>query len=709
MRSERRSDFGHATALPGASAGVDTVALNIPICLVSVLFNRTAEGFIMTIELSRFFGVNGYMPHGYCLSWSEPLVLTYVVSDTLIFLAYFSMPAALAYFARKRKDFPYPWLLWMFAAFIMSCGATHLMGAIVLWLPLYGLDALLKAATAIISVITAVMLWPMIPQALKLPSHEQLRLVNEKLQTEILARKRVENTLRLGKNAAEQSLKKEQMLMAAIVESSEDAIISKTLDGIITHWNRAAEKIFGYLAAEIVGKSMLILIPSELLDEEKRMADSILLGESVKQLDTVRICKDGSRVTVSVTVSPIRNQEGRIIGASKIARDISEKKRNEKTLRKFQAQLKSFIQAAPSSIAMFDQDMIYLAASGSWLAEYGRGYADLTGRNHYRVHPDLPDEWKRIHQQGLAGATLKNDEDLWIQADGNKRWLRWTVLPWTNELGKIGGIIISTEDITDRKLAEEKIRHLNVYLEQRVIERTAELTAANSELDSFAYAVSHDLRAPLRAMSGFSQALTEDYGGMLQGEAKLYLEQIDLASRKMNELVDGLLVLSRSTRGELQHDAVDLSALSELVLAELRQTDPGRQVAAQVESGLLAHGDSRMIEAVMRNLLGNAWKYTAHAAEPVIRVYSEEQNGERRFCVADNGAGFDMAHANRLFQPFQRLHRQDEFPGIGIGLATVQRIVHRHGGIIEAQGEPGKGAVFCFTLFGAPTNNETQL
>ncbi len=537
----------------------------------------------MINELGRFFGVNGYMPHGYCLSWSEPLVLTYVVSDTLIFLAYFSMPMALAYFARRREDFPYPWLLWMFAAFIMACGATHLMGAIVLWLPLYELDALIKAVTAIISVITAVALWPMIPQALKLPSPTQLRGINEALQNEIFERKQVEKALQLAKDAVESDWQKDRMSLAAIVEYSEDAIIGETLDGIITSWNRAAEKIFGYTATEIVGQTIDTLIPPEYRKDEDKICDTLRRGQSIKHFETERIRKDGSLIAVSVTISPILNKEGLIVGASKIARDI-----------------------------------------------------------------------------------------------------------------------------TDKKLAEAKIQELNASLEQKVIERTAELTATNHELDSFAYAVSHDLRAPLRAMNGFSRALIEDYGGQLQDEAKVYLEQIDLASRKMNELVDGLLVLSRSTRGELRHDAVDLTALSEQLLFELRRNDPGRQVESRVEPGLQAHGDSRMIEAVMRNLLGNAWKYTIRATAPVIRVYSEEQDGERRFCVADNGAGFNMAHANRLFQPFQRLHRQDEFPGIGIGLATVQRIVGRHGGIIEARSEPDKGAVFCFTLTGKQTIKETQ-
>ncbi|KAF0163597.1 MAG: PAS/PAC sensor hybrid histidine kinase [Rhodocyclaceae bacterium] len=259
-------------------------------------------------------------------------------------------------------------------------------------------------------------------------------------------------------------------------------------------------------------------------------------------------------------------------------------------------------------------------------------------------------------------------------------------------LARVGGLV------TERRRTLEELRRLNADLERRVIERTAELSAANTELESFAFAVSHDLRAPLRAMSGFSQALIEDYGSQLQGEAKIYLGQIDLASLKMGEMIDGILVLSRSTRGELRRDVIDFSALATRLLEELARGEPARQIARQVEAGLRATGDARMIEMMLRNLLGNAWKYTGKTDAPAIRVFSGEVDGQRGICVADNGAGFDMAHADQLFRPFHRLHRQEEFPGIGIGLATVQRIVHRHGGEIRAVAAPGAGATFCFTL-----------
>ena len=245
-----------------------------------------------------------------------------------------------------------------------------------------------------------------------------------------------------------------------------------------------------------------------------------------------------------------------------------------------------------------------------------------------------------------------------------------------------------------RREAEAGLRRSNALLERR----TTELEAANHELDSFAYAVSHDLRAPLRALAGFSQALVEDYGETLDGEARVYLDQIAKGSDHMGQLIEGLLTLSRSTRGGMMHETVDISAMVERLRDELTRSQPLRRVIWEIEPGHSASGDPRLIELVVRNLLANAWKYTSAAAEPRIRFYAREDEGKRWLCIADNGAGFDSAHADKLFKPFQRLHRQDEFPGIGIGLATVERIVARHGGAIRGEGTVGRGAVFRFFL-----------
>ena len=416
------------------------------------------------------------------------------------------------------------------------------------------------------------------------------------------------------------------------------------------------------------------------------------------ECDAEVVRPDGTHRWITARGQAARDADGSVINLHGTVQDITARKFAEQALRESREQLQLFIRHAPAALAMFDREMRYLSVSRRWLDDYALGDRDVTGHSHYEIFPEIPDRWKALHQRGLAGETLRADEDRFERGDGAAQWLRWEILPWRKSDDTVGGIVIFSEDITRYKRAEEDIRQLNASLERRVIERTAELSAANRELDSFAYAVSHDLRAPLRAMTGFSQALKEDYGSQLRGEARTYLEQIELASTKMSGLVDGLLVLSRSTRGELQHDLVDISALATRLLEELKRNDPGRTVVWQVEPDMQATGDARMMEIVFGNLLSNAWKYTGKTREPVIRVFSGEIDHIRCFSVADNGAGFDMAHANRLFQPFQRLHRQEEFPGIGIGLATVQRIVHRHGGRITGEGHPGAGSTFCFTL-----------
>jgi PAS domain S-box-containing protein len=342
--------------------------------------------------------------------------------------------------------------------------------------------------------------------------------------------------------------------------------------------------------------------------------------------------------------------------------------------------LQTILDAIPCMVGYWDKNLRLRFSNLSYQKVVGKQADELQGRHFSELltgnilHYRLP-----LAQRALQGEAQRFEA--WLVSPANQQTFRANTYYQPDIVGtEVRGFYVLVIDITDQRQAEDGLR------------------AANRELEAFAYAVAHDLRAPLRAMSGFSHALLEDYGPALPAEAQGFAEEINKAGQRMGELLDGLLTLSRSTQGELRRDRVDLSALALTLLAELQRMEPQRRVQWQVTPELIAFGDSRMLEVVLRNLLDNAWKYTAHAALAQIRVDANYLGGICHYRVTDNGAGFDMAHVERLFKPFQRLHRQDEFPGLGIGLATVRRIVNRHGGELIAQGIPGQGAEFRFSL-----------
>jgi PAS domain S-box-containing protein len=640
--------------------------------------------------------------------------------------------------------------------------------------------------------------------------------------------------------------------LASVVDSSDDAIISKDLNGTINAWNRGAEKIFGYTAAEAVGKPMLMLIPPERASEEADILARIGSGESVEHFETVRVRKDGTKIDVSATISPIRVGNGTIVGASKIARDITERKQAEAALRESEERFRTLIEQASDGFFLHDADGRFLEvnreaceslgytreellrmrvfdveqeadigeAQQAWgRAEPGRAYT-IQGRQRRKDGTEFPVEvrlsayyvdGRKLHlglardtterkqveerlasqaeelsrqteallhsqqaletQQLMLRSVLDSMAEGLVAADEQGKFILWnpaaakivgmgaenvppgewnahygvympdTVTPvppeqnplvrairgetataelyirnpeldsgaWIeisggplkDKSGAARGGVVAFRDITQRKADERKIRELNEDLEEKVVQRTAQLATANQELEAFTYSVSHDLRAPLRHIGGFSRILLEDFGPAMDPEARVHLQRIEDGVHRMGLLVDELLNLARVGRHAVKLQNTEMNSIVEEVVSLLQPEIGNRSVAWKIGKLPVMQCDPILVKQVFQNLLANALKFTRPRDRAVIEIAHRQEGEEQIILVRDNGVGFSMKYRDKLFGVFQRLHRPEDFEGTGIGLATVQRIVHKHGGRVWADSELDKGATFYFTLTSA--------
>jgi PAS domain S-box-containing protein len=931
-----------------------------------------------------------FMPHGFCYLWDPRIVWLHVISDGLIALSYYCIPIILIYFIFKHRDRPFNRVFWMFGAFILACGTTHVMEIWNVWHGSYVLAGVVKAITAVVSVVTVAMLLPLIPKVISLPERLHLQEANLELEHEIAERKRAEQALKESLAARESAVKElaeqkfaldqhaivavtdlqgtityvndrfsainqysreeaigrnyrivnsgyhpkeffQQMYdtigkgrvwhgelrnrakdgsifwvdativplldsggkprqyitirtditerkrseemrerLAAVVESSDDAIISKTLNGVVTAWNSGAERLFGYSSADALGKPMDRLLPLERANEESEILARIARGDPLSHFETVRVRKDGKRVDISATISPVKDSNAAIVGVATIARDITQRKASELEILKLNDELEEKVTLRTAELEAVNKELAdqrfpveqhaivavtdvqgtitYVNDKFCTLSQYSR--EELIGQNHriissghhpqeffqqmYRTianrkvwHGEIknrardgstywvdttivpfvggdgkPQQYVAIRAditeqklakealaeqalelarqavelarsrkvletqlqyvlnsmaEGLVAVDEQGNFVLWnpaaerilgmgaadlpvqkwpeqyglylpdtvtrfpseqiplVRAVRGERsttemfvrnpevvegaWIEVSAAPLKDKQGVVCGGVATIRDITRQKADEREIRKLNEELERRVVERTAQLSAANQELEAFSYSVSHDLRAPLRHISGFSQLLVEEFGSNLDPTAQKYVNRIQAGTQQMGVLVDELLNLARLGRHALRLQPTRLNSIVAEMLAILQPQSEGRQVEWVIADLPAVACDPVLVKQIFQNLLSNALKFTRPRARAVIEVNHQEQaDGQPVFMVRDNGIGFNMKYVDKLFGVFQRLHRAEDFEGTGIGLATVQRIVHKHGGQVWAEGELDKGAAFYFTL-----------
>jgi PAS domain S-box-containing protein len=748
------------------------------------------------------------------------------------------------------------------------------------------------------------------------------------------------STLSSGTDVTERrQVEEARARLAAIVNSSDDAIVGKTVAGIITSWNPGAERLFGYAAEEVIGLSTTILFPPELVIDETELLARITRGDSVRHFDTIRVRKDGTRVDVSVTISPVTDNDGKIIGASKIARDITERKKAQAALQANEESVRRTLDNVMEGCQLIGFDWRYLYLNDAAESHNRRPNIELLGRSMQGAWPGIEDSgdfrmlrrcmnertvqegewafqfpdgatrWFDVRSQPVREGILVLSTDIterrqaeqkvreseerfrtmadsipqlaWVaHGDGfihwyNQRWYDYTgttaeqmegwgwqsvhdpailpqvmtewsaaiaageafemefplratdgqfrrfltravpikdaaghVVQWfgTNTdvdemkraeqtlrlseeryrslfenapdgiavahagkqfvevnsnlcrmlgytrdelIGQPTSVIVAerelprygewarslkdnaayrqerwlrrkdgselpvevianllpdgnlqatVRDITERQKTQKELQEAHRTLEQRVVERTEQLEVANKELEAFSYSVSHDLRAPLRAINGFAAIVLEDFGQQLPDEGKKFLERIRNGGAQMGRLIDDLLAFSRLSRESMKGRVVDTAQLVRGVLDELKPQCDGRQIHISVGDLPRCYGDPALLRQVWANLLSNAIKYSRGREPAVVEVGCRRENGEDVYFVRDNGAGFEMTYAHKLFGVFQRLHRTDEFEGTGVGLAIVQRVVHRHGGRVWAEAEVDRGATFHFTL-----------
>ncbi len=484
--------------------------------------------------------------------------------------------------------------------------------------------------------------------------------------------------------------------LAAVVGSTDDAIITETPEGVITSWNLGAEKMYGYSASEVVGKSVTLLLPADRITEEQLFLDKLKRGERVEHYETVRIRKNGEPVTVSLALSALTDGYGTMVGAAKIARDISVEKKTEEALRERTKRLEMacavanlgvFARGLGSDAPTWENEQIYRI--------FGLDPTDppLTREVFIRefLHPDEVGRFEETLDFALRhGTSFKESFRIRRKSDGSERVIQYLAQVEQSATGepRMFGIVA---DVTEQRAATEQ-------LERMVSERTLSLQETVKQLEEFSYSVSHDLRSPLRTMQGYASALLEDYGGTLPDEAKHYLQSIKAAALRMDRLTQDVLAYSRLNHEKGAAHPINLHALIESVIEQYPNLNAQRPNIIVTPPLPYVKANEALLTQAIANLLGNAIKFTRKDVAPRVRLHSEQNNGTVRLWIEDNGIGIDPKNGKRIFEIFEQIHPRGTYDGTGIGLAIVRRAVERCGGRVGVESDGATGSRFWMEL-----------
>lgn len=504
--------------------------------------------------------------------------------------------------------------------------------------------------------------------------------------------------LLLQKHSVKEIRNSEQRYRTLFMEDLNPSFITAP-DGSVKECNQAFILLFGF-------KSKKAALQSNFNDRFTNYMHQVFFWESLQQREQINNHEmpastiSGENVHTILKATGSYDQNSNLSEVVGYIQDITDRKAAEDALRKSEERYRSLIETMNDWIWEIDENFCFTYSSLKIQSILGYELNNVLGSSIIDLVPtnqrdDVEEEFSElaVRQEAFVGV-----EQYFEDSDGNIAIFETSGIPLFTNNGIFQGYRGISKDITERKKTERQIARMNDELENKVIERTKMLRIANKELEAFSYSVSHDLRAPLRSIDGFSQALIEDYGNSLDDVATNYLSRVRSAAQRMSILIDDMIKLAKVSRTELSKKRINLSDIARTITKNLAEMEPDRDAEFVIQPNLNVLGDENLMKVALQNLLENAWKFTSKNEKTRIEVGSKPVDNDSVYYVRDNGAGFDMNYAKKLFTPFQRLHKENDFPGTGIGLSTVQRIIHRHLGKIWAEGEPGEGAEFCFTL-----------